>query len=115
MKVAIFSDLHGRLLLAFKLAERYQRETGQNIDLILQCGDAGIFPELEHLDDATLRFAKKDRSELGFHDYFVTPHPKVEAALANLNCDMMCVRETMKTMSFWMGLKLYMPVNHVFR
>lgn len=105
MKVALFSDLHGRLLLAFKLTERYQRETGQNIDLILQCGDVGIFPELEHLDDATLRFAKKDRSELGFHDYFVTPHPKVEAILANLDCQMVCVRGNHEDHEFLDGLE----------
>ncbi|HAS45173.1 MAG TPA: serine/threonine protein phosphatase [Microscillaceae bacterium] len=92
MKIAIFADLHGRLLLAFKLVERYQQETGHTIDLILQCGDVGIFPELEHLDRATLRHANRDRSELGFHDFFVNPHPKVEAVLENLACDMVCVR-----------------------
>jgi hypothetical protein len=33
---AIFADLHGRILLAFKLVDHYQRETGQRMDLILQ-------------------------------------------------------------------------------
>ncbi len=92
MKIAIFADLHGRLLLAFKLVERYQRETNHQIDLILQCGDVGIFPELEHLDQATIRHARRDRSELGFHDFFVNPHPKVEEVLDKLACNMICVR-----------------------
>ena len=42
MRIAIFSDVHGRILLAFKLVLRYQIETGNKINYILQCGDAGI-------------------------------------------------------------------------
>lgn len=114
MKIAIFADLHGRLLLAFKLAERYQRETGQSIDLILQCGDVGIFPELEHLDSATIRYAKKDRSELGFYDYFVNPHPTVEATLAKLECNMVCVRGNHEDHDFLDGLEQLHPDAHLF-
>ncbi len=105
MKVALFADLHGRLLLAFKLVERYERETGQNIDLILQCGDVGIFPELEHLDTATMRFAKRDRSELGFHDYFTTPNRKADAILEKTDCKMVCVRGNHEDHEFLDGLE----------
>lgn len=114
MKVAIFADLHGRLLLAFKLVERYQRETGANIDLILQCGDVGIFPELEHLDRATLRHSSRDRSELGFHDFFVTPHPKVEAVLKKLTCDMVCVRGNHEDHEFLDQLEAVHPDSSLF-
>ena len=41
MNIAIFADLHGRILLAFKLCARWQKETGEQIDLILQAGDLG--------------------------------------------------------------------------
>ncbi|GCE21451.1 hypothetical protein [Dictyobacter kobayashii] len=41
MNIAVFADLHGRLLLAFQLCARWQRETGEHIDLILQAGDLG--------------------------------------------------------------------------
>ena len=42
MNIAILADVHGRLLLAFKLVERYQRETGEQIDLILQACESSI-------------------------------------------------------------------------
>jgi hypothetical protein len=51
MRIAIFADVHGRILLAFKLVDRYQRETGNQIDLILQCGDMGIFPDRSRMDN----------------------------------------------------------------
>ncbi|OJJ19988.1 hypothetical protein BKI52_16055 [marine bacterium AO1-C] len=114
MKVAIFADLHGRLLLAFKLVERYQRETGNQVDLILQCGDVGIFPELDHLDRATIRHANRDRSELGFHDFFVTPHPKAEEVLEKLNCDMVCVRGNHEDHEFLDQLETIYPDNSLF-
>ncbi|WP_299458865.1 metallophosphoesterase [uncultured Microscilla sp.] len=114
MKVAIFADLHGRLLLAFKLVERYQRETGQNIDLILQCGDVGIFPELDHLDTATLRFARRDRSELGFHDYFTIPHRKAQEVLEKTDCQMVCVRGNHEDHEFLDGLEQLNPDQTLF-
>jgi hypothetical protein len=39
VNIAIFSDLHGRILLAFALCARWQRESGERIDLILQAGN----------------------------------------------------------------------------
>lgn len=67
MRIALFADLHGRILLCFKLVARYQRETGKSIDLILQCGDMGVFPNLGRLDKATIKYASYDRTELGFY------------------------------------------------
>lgn len=92
MNIAVFSDIHGRLLLCFKLVERYQRETGQHIDLIFQCGDIGIFPDPKQLDKATTRFAKADNTELGFRDYFTKPRKDVEAILSKTDCSLICVR-----------------------
>lgn len=73
MNFAIFSDLHGKILLSFFLAYRYQEETGEKIDLILQCGDMGIFPDPGHLDQGTKRHCKKDPLELGFIEHFTDP------------------------------------------
>lgn len=70
MKIALFADLHGRILLAFKLIERLQKERNIKIDLVLQCGDLGVFPTISNLDKATLRHAKRDTSELGFYHHF---------------------------------------------
>jgi hypothetical protein len=92
MNIAIFADVHGRILLAFKVVERYQRETGETIDLILQCGDVGIFPDVAALDRATRRIAEHDVTELGFAKHFTTPNPEAEAVLDQLACIMICVR-----------------------
>lgn len=92
MNVAVFSDVHGKVLLCFRLVERYQLETGQHIDLILQCGDMGIFPDLLKLDKATVRHAKKDGTELSFHKYFTEPRKDVEEILSETDCNLICVR-----------------------
>jgi Icc-related predicted phosphoesterase len=92
MKIALFADLHGRILLAFKLVERLQRERGIKIDLILQCGDLGIFPNPQKLDKATLRHAARDSTELGFSRYFLKPNSSAEKVLAKLTCNMLAVR-----------------------
>jgi Icc-related predicted phosphoesterase len=92
MNIAIFSDIHGRILLCFKLVERYQRETGEHIDLIIQCGDLGIFPDESRLDKATKRYAKIDGTELGFQRLFAKPHKEAEEVLSKVDCSMICVR-----------------------
>lgn len=92
IRVAIFSDIHGKILLPFKLVDLYQKETGQSVDLILQCGDMGAYPHLENLDKATIKHAKNDRDELGFHDDFVKANPVIQQFLNDLDLDMVCVR-----------------------
>lgn len=92
MRVAIFSDIHGKILLPFKLADLYQKETGQKLDAILQCGDLGAYPTLENLDKATLKHANYDRDELGFHDDFSKEDPAIRSFLDELGLDMICVR-----------------------
>lgn len=92
MRVAIFSDIHGKILLPFKLVDLYQKETGHQIDLILQCGDMGAYPDMDNLDKATVKHAKNDRDELGFHDQFTKEHKEIRTFLDTLNIDMICVR-----------------------
>lgn len=92
MKIAVFSDVHGKVLLPFKLVDLYQQETGEQIDLILQCGDLGAYPNLDNLDKATIKHAQSDRDELGFHDDFTTELPEIKALLDRLDLNMYCVR-----------------------
>ncbi|MGD1841027.1 MAG: metallophosphoesterase [Thermonemataceae bacterium] len=92
MKVAIFADIHGKILLPFRLVNLYQKETNEKIDFILQCGDMGCYPAIDNLDKATIKHAKNDRDELGFHDYFVKDIPKIRIFLNQLNINMICVR-----------------------
>jgi hypothetical protein len=61
----IFGDLHGRILPAFRLAMRWEREHGVRLDGLLQVGDLGYFPDITRLDKATARHAAADPLELG--------------------------------------------------
>ena len=92
IRVAIFSDVHGKLLLPFKLVHQYQLDFNKPVDLIIQCGDLGAYPDLNTLDKATIRHAQHDRDELGFHDDFVEAKTDIQTFLDQLNIDMICVR-----------------------
>lgn len=92
MRVAIFSDIHGKILLPFKLVDLYQKETGNTVDFILQCGDMGAYPRIDNLDKATVKHAQYDRDELGFHDDFTKVNPNIKSFLDELNIKMICVR-----------------------
>ena len=105
MNIALFADVHGRILLAFKIVERYQRETGEHIDLILQCGDAGVFPDVSRLDKATRRIAALDGTELGFAEFFTEPRAEAEAVLDSLSCSMIFVRGNHEDHEYLDGLE----------
>jgi hypothetical protein len=92
MNIAVFADVHGRVLLCFKLCARWQRETGEPVDLILQAGDLGAFPDPARLDRATVRHAAHDPSELGFAEHFVRRGPVADAVLAQTACPLVFVR-----------------------
>jgi predicted phosphodiesterase len=92
VRIAVFSDMHGKILLPFKLVDLYQKETGNKVDLILQCGDMGAYPTIENLDKATIRHAQHDRDELGFHDDFTKMNSTIKVFLDELNMNMICVR-----------------------
>ena len=92
MNIAVFADIHGRILLAFKLCARWEQETGERLDLILQAGDMGIFPDVSRLDKATMRIAEHDPTELGFMKDFVEYADETAAVLAQTTCDLVFVR-----------------------
>jgi Icc-related predicted phosphoesterase len=92
MNIAVFADVHGRILLAFKLCARWEQETGEKIDLILQAGDLGAFPDEARLDKATIKHARSDPTELGFLHDFLHTQPEVAAILDRTTCNMLFVR-----------------------
>ncbi|MCU0433263.1 MAG: metallophosphoesterase [Bacteroidia bacterium] len=92
IRIALFSDIHGKILLPFKLVDLYQKETGNKIDFILQCGDIGAFSGMENLDKATIKHARYDRDELGFIDDFMKVNESIKSFLDQLNISMICVR-----------------------
>ena len=92
MNIAIFADVHGRILLAFALCARWEKETGERIDLILQAGDMGVFSDMSRLDKATIRHAEREPTELGFLDHFLHRNPDATSILAKTTCDLVFVR-----------------------
>lgn len=114
MKIAIFSDIHGKILLPFKLVDLYQKETGHKIDFILQCGDMGAYPDLEKLDKATVKHAQYDRDELGFHDDFTKENPEIRTFLNELNIDMIYVRGNHEDHDFLDNLENQYPSDSRF-
>ncbi|NDJ35639.1 MAG: metallophosphoesterase [Chloroflexi bacterium] len=92
MNAAVFADVHGRGALCFDLCARWQQHTGEPIDLIMQAGDFGAFPERARLDSATRRYARRDRTELGFMYHFVGITPEIDALLAKTDAPLVFVR-----------------------
>lgn len=92
MNIAVFADLHGRLRLCFKLCARWQRETGKEIDLILQAGDLGAYPDISRLDRATIKHMREDPTELGFSHDFVQVNDAVAHDLSETTCPLVFVR-----------------------
>src|SRR5215213_936056 len=92
MNIAIFADIHGRILLCFKLCARWERETGEQIDLVLQAGDLGAYPDLQRLDRATIKHARTDPSELGFATSFAEWHGEIAEVLSNTSFPLIFVR-----------------------
>ncbi|WP_294315776.1 metallophosphoesterase [uncultured Chryseobacterium sp.] len=114
MKIALFSDIHGKILLPFKLVDLYQKETGHKIDFILQCGDIGAYPNLEKLNKATIKHAQYDRDELGFHDDFTKENPEIRTFLDELDIDMICVRGNHEDHDFLDHLENQYPSDSLF-
>lgn len=92
MYIAVFGDLHGHILPALKRCQRWQEETGQQLDLILQVGDLGVFPDPARLDPATRRHSKSNPAVLSFAQYFTLAHPEVVEILRAIRCNMLFVR-----------------------
>lgn len=92
MNVAVFSDVHGRILLCFLLCARWQQETGERIDAILQAGDLGAYPSEAGMDRATIRHGQLDPTEFGFATDFAEYHEDVAGALARTECPLIFVR-----------------------
>lgn len=92
MNIAVFADVHGRIALAFDLCARWQQQHNQSIDLILQAGDLGAFPDKNRLDSATIRYARRDPTELGFMQHFTAHYEPIYTLLTQTTMPMIAVR-----------------------
>ena len=71
LNIALFGDLHGRLLLPFYLGKRWEEEHGEELHYALSVGDAGIYRSIHAMDKASRRWAERYPEELGFAKYFM--------------------------------------------
>ncbi|HEU5376293.1 MAG TPA: metallophosphoesterase [Ktedonobacteraceae bacterium] len=92
MQIGVFGDVHGQILLIFQLAARWQQENGQELDLLLQVGDLGVFPDMAHLDRSTRRHSTFFPDSLGFLQYFTTTDSSVATTLNETHCPLVFVR-----------------------
>jgi len=75
MNILIFSDLHGRIPLMFRLIYEFQKQRDIVVDWILVCGDLGIWPDINRLDHSTRKYARNHPEELGFQVFHPFPEP----------------------------------------
>ena len=68
-RILIFSDIHGRFPLMYRLIRELDRENETPCELVLITGDAGIWPDMTTLDSATKKFSKKYPEELEFQHF----------------------------------------------
>lgn len=78
--VLLAGDVHGYLRLLFAQARAVEQVLlGRPLDLIVQVGDLGAYPEPERADTATRRHAREHPEELGFARYFAQRSPEADA------------------------------------
>lgn len=66
MLIGFVGDVHGRVFHMVAVLSEWQRRTGQQLDLIVQVGDLGAYPDAERMDQATQTYAALDASERDF-------------------------------------------------
>jgi Icc-related predicted phosphoesterase len=78
MKIALFSDVHGKLRIVLRMLQCWQIEHRTFLDGALLAGDLGCFPDETRFDKATRRWIERDPEEAGFPRYFMRPKTEIE-------------------------------------
>ncbi len=66
MKIGFIGDIHGRVFHVLGAALAWQQALGVRLDLIVQVGDFGAFPNPSNFDAPTARYVREDPSEQDF-------------------------------------------------
>jgi Icc-related predicted phosphoesterase len=83
MKIALFSDVHGKLRIVLRMLQCWQIEHRTFLDGALLAGDLGCFPDETRFDKATKRWIERDPEEAGFPRYFMRPKAEIEAVFTD--------------------------------
>ncbi len=68
--ILIAGDVHGHYSVLYSFIKNWQEQHKRKIDLILQTGDMGIYPDPSRADKATIKFAKNDPEEFSFINFY---------------------------------------------
>ncbi len=66
MLIGFIGDVHGQVFHALALVTQWQQETGRQLDLLLQVGDMGAYPDPSRMDAASLRYLAAEPSQADF-------------------------------------------------
>ena len=69
MKIAFIGDVHGKVYHALAAVLTLQTRLQHKLDLVIQVGDLGAFPDPDRMDISTKRWAQKNPSELHFSHF----------------------------------------------
>jgi len=78
MKIALFSDVHGRIRIMLHVLQCWQIQHRTMLDAAILAGDVGCFPDTSRFDKATRRWIERDPDEAGFPVYFMSPKAEIE-------------------------------------
>ena len=56
MLVCVAGDTHGELGRLYQIVDVLERQAGRAVDVVLQVGDFGVWPDPNRLDEATRLF-----------------------------------------------------------
>lgn len=82
MKIALFSDVHGRLRIVLRMIQCWQIQHQTMLDAALLAGDIGCFPDESKFDKATRRWIERDPEEAGFPKYFMRAKAEIEESFS---------------------------------
>ena len=108
MKIALIGDVHGRVYHALAAVLTLQAGLQSKLDLVIQVGDLGAFPDPDRLDEATRRYAERDQSELHFSHLLGAKGAlarQLSAARARLTGPIYFIRGNHEDMAWLAGLR----------
>lgn len=100
MKVALFSDVHGRIRIVLRMMQCWQIQHETFLDGALLAGDIGCFPDESRFDKATRRWIERDPEEAGFPRFFmkrktdiqrIFDGPELNGPFSVVNCPILFV------------------------
>lgn len=80
MKIAFVGDIHGRIFHTLAVLTEWQQQNKEKLDLIIQVGDLGAFPEPDE-EMKNTRFVLEDPTELDFSRYINAKGKTAESIL----------------------------------